>query len=155
MMIPSYHFVEIEIGDQDSRKATDRENAARPATVEIQQRSNGIGQYRMDKPIVFPVVFRTEPHFTYGSAVIAGPKPTLYHDPRGSSGVWGWQRNGRGYYTGAHCWLRVDCELIASDTVVDLSKIVVQHYLTFSAVGIKDLPIQTLLKALSSRAVGL
>lgn len=154
-MIPSYHFVEIEISDQDSRKATARENASRVANVEIQQRSYGVGQHRMDKPIVFPVIFRTEPHFTCGSAVIAGPKPALCHDPRGSSGVWGWQRNGRGHYTGAYCWLRVDCEQIAFHTVVDLSKIVVQHYLSFSAVAIKDLPIQTLTKALSPRSVGL
>jgi hypothetical protein len=153
-MIATFHFVEIATTDYESRKNADRENSSRPAVVEITQESHGVGQYRLKKPLIFPVVFRTEPHFTFGSAAITGPEPAAFHDPRGSSGVWGWQRNKGGQYTGAYCWLRVDCEQI-STSGGDLSKVVVQHYLSFSAVAIKNVPAKTRSPSLTPRPVGL
>lgn len=154
-MIATFHFVEIATSNDEAAKAADKENASRPAAVEIQQQSKGIGQHRITTPIVFPVIFRTEPHFTYGSAVISGPKATLFHDPRGSSGVWKWQRNGNGEYIGAYCWLRVDIDQITHTTPVDLSKVLVQHYMTFSAIAVKSLPTKSLTASLVPRTVGL
>jgi hypothetical protein len=190
-VIPTFHFVEIDQTDTASKTAADRENSSRIAVVEVQQQSKGIGQHRLPKPIVFPVIFRDEPHFTYGSAVVSRIHDGLYHDPRGCSGVYAWTRDKRGYYTGALCWVRVDIEAIAGGLagatsianltssarqkkaataarykaqsaatsagqgVTNLSKVVVEHYFTFSAVAIKDLPTQDLSKALNPRTIGI
>lgn len=163
-MIPTFHFVEIETADQESRKAADRENSSRAAVVEVQQQSHGVGQYRLAKAVIFPVIFRSEPHFTFGSAVMKGPSTKLFHDPRGSSGVWGWKRNKAGQYTGAMCWLRVDCEQRSGGTGqayttalrgTDLSRVIVRHFMTFSAIAVKKLPTSSLTAALAARQVGL
>lgn len=174
--LATFHFVEIETSDQQSRLSQDRENASRPAIVEIQQESSGTGQYRLSKPVIFPIVFRSEPHFTYGSAVIHALNPKVYHDPRGTSGVWGWKRDGAGYYLGAYLWLRVDCDPINPSVPVVTSgpsgptgpagpspfvddaatrKAIVRHYLTFSGVAIKAMPTQKLTPSLTPRTVGL
>lgn len=166
--LPTFHFVEIAETDTASRRSADAENASRNAVVEIAQISTGVGQQRLPKALDFPVVFRTEPHFTCGSAVIVGAG-TNYHDPRGTAGVYAWQRNGRGYYTGAHIWVRVDCEAITTtanlarkellklelELLQRLDRVQVQHYLTFSATAIKDLPTSTLTAALTPRTIGL
>jgi hypothetical protein len=180
MSIPTFHFIEIAETDDISRRKADRENAARPAVVEVHQQSKGVGQHRMPKAIIFPVVFRSEPHFTFGSAVVKGPNTTLYNDPRGSSGVWAWQRDGAGHYIGAWCWLRVDVDRTAIDVspttyesamknhqselarsltqakaALDLNKIRVRHFLSFSAIAVKTLPTKTLSAALNPRTIGL
>lgn len=193
-MIPTFHFIEIATSNDESAKAAAAENASRIAVVEVQQESKGIGQHRLPKPIIFPVVFRTEPHFTSGCATVSRIHDGLYHDPRGSSGVYAWKRDAKGYYTGAYCWLRVDIEAISSAAyntlinteisavsqilkqaeaakaadyrrklsmlkqatgVKNLDKIIVEHYLTFSAVAIKALPTKTLTAALNPRTVGI
>lgn len=179
MIGPSIHFVEFAESDQASRRNNDRENAARPAVVEVQQVSTGLGQYRLPHPVIFPVNFRTEPHFVCGSAVILGPNTSLYHDPRGSSGVWAWKRDANGLYIGAFCWLRVDCEkqeagdtlapgefarakkerqfqaLKAAKAATDLRKVRVMHYMTFSAVGVKIVPGNTMSANPQPRPIGL
>lgn len=155
-MTSSFHFVERELSDTRSRVERDRENAGRPAVVEIQQKSSGVGQFRILKAVMFPVVFRTEPHLVTGSAVLTGPDPKLYNDPRGTAGVWGWQRSGR-YYTGAFIWLRADCDMLdatATPSGAELAKTSVQHYLTFSAIAVKNLPTKRL-NAASTRKPGL
>lgn len=155
--LPTFHFVEVAETDDYSRRTATRENSGRPAVVEIQQQSHGTGQYRLTEPIEFPVLFRAEPHFTDGSAVIRAADPKRFHDPRGSAGVWGWARKGSNY-SGAYIWLRVDCDLISAEdsvTTADLAKVQVQHYLTFSAFAIKALPTSTLSATLTPRTVGL
>ena len=156
---PTFHFVEISETDEASRRISDKENGARQASVEIRQPSSGAGQHRLTKPIIFPIVFREEPHFSFGSAVIRGPKASAgkYHDPRGSSGVVGWKRQGK-YFTGALLWLRVDCDLVdptQDATAAELAGIQVQHYFTFSALAVKAVPTKAVKADMSPRAIGL
>ncbi len=202
--IPTWHFVEYETDNEYARRAAAAENTSRPATVEVKHVSTGLGQQRVKEPLIFPVVFRTEPHFTQGSAVILNPDPKVWADPIGTAGVYAWKRDKRGFFLGAYCWVRVDMSRLDGGIIADnqratlgnfiqrermlgwrigntkrgsmeerfarwdleqtkraytaamtRDKAKVQHYLTFSAVAVKDLPTRTLHANLNPRGTGI
>lgn len=131
---------------QATREATTRENTTRRATSEFTIQQSGVGQVRLREPLVFPHIYIQPPHITTGSAVLANPKPAAWNDPRGTCGIYAWTQDGRGYYTGALIWTRVDADLRADYTPADPSEadnppaMKVKHYLSFSANAIKDIP---------------
>lgn len=146
--------------DDAERRDTARENSARPAIAEHAYLSAGVGQQRVKEPLLFPVVFRTQPHFTFGSAVIKNPLPSLWHDPVGMSGVWAWKRDTRGFFTGAFIWWRVDVYVLddadasGSQYLHAQASTKVQHFLAFSGIAFKDLP-KTSSDTLTPRTSGL
>jgi hypothetical protein len=164
----TFSFVEVENDADENRRSTAKENASRNAQVEVTYNQTGTGQKRVKEAIIFPVIFKNEPHFTSGSGVVSNPNSDVYHDPRGSSGVYAWKRDGRGYYTGAWVWVRIDMERkpISTRTGQGASRqymyqllagqlhTKVTHFLTFSAIAFKDLPTNTLSPALTPRTVG-
>lgn len=149
------HAYEVSRSDDVSRADTLRQNSTRPASAEITYISNGVGQQRVHTPIIFPVIFRTEPHFTFGSAVIHNPNPKIWHDPIGQSGVYAWVRDSRGFFTGATIWVRVEVHPIVAGTALMVPPVTCQHYLTFTGLAFKDIPSNSLLPDLQPRTVGL
>lgn len=157
----SAFFVEASTSDTTAKAQTQAENAARPAICEWTYVSTGIGQLRVAKPILFGISFRTEPHFTTGSATIKNPDAKNWHDPVGNAGVRSWERDSRGLFVGAHIWVRVDmypltdatADAATTASALPLAKTKTLHYLTFSGNAIKDIPSPTS-QVLSTRRVG-
>jgi hypothetical protein len=157
----TFHFVEVDQSEERARQEALRENSTRPAVAEMAYISTGVGQMRVNAPLIFPVVFRNEPHLATGSGVASNPKPKLWHDPIGHCGVTAWKRNGRGYFTGAWIWTRVEVYPIGD--ILDAGGLVitnptppavkVQHFLTFSGTAHKDLSL-TLPDDLNPRTPG-
>lgn len=164
----TFHFVEVESQNDVSRRAANKENAARPAVVEYIHQSTGVGQHRVKAALVFPVTFKTEPHFSFGSTVVNNPNHKIWHDPRGSSGIYAWQRDSRGYFTGALFWVHVAMDKIDPGGAYDgataytnanaylkaNNQAIVEHHLSFSALAFKDLPTKTLDPKLKPRSTG-
>lgn len=150
-----FNFVERNETDTASRRDTAKENAARPASVQITHISTGVGQHRVDKPVRFPVTFRAEPHFTSGSATIKHANPKTWHDPIGTAGVTAWVRDSDGNFVGAKIWVRVDMYPVDPGNPEPYPAVSTRHYMTFSALAIKDLPRSALNPQLTPRAVDL
>jgi hypothetical protein len=133
-------FVQNTTSDAAAKEQTQKENAARPAVVEMTYESTGVGQQRVSKPLFFGIAFRNEPHFTTGSATVKNPDSKHWHDPIGQAGVRTWERDSRGLYVGAHIWVRTDMYPI-DPTNGDLppAKTTTLHYLTFTGTGIKSI----------------
>lgn len=155
--LATFNFVENSTGDAQAEAQQKKSNRGRQATVEITYTSTGSGQRRNKSPLIFPVLFRTEPHLTTGCATIKNPEPKIWHDPIGHCGVYAWKRDGKGYYLGAWIWTRVEVYPL-DDTTFDPppASMSTQHYLTFSAEGLKDPAADgAKLKTIKARTVGL
>jgi hypothetical protein len=158
----TFHFVENSQDDDTNRAKASRENAARSAVAEMTYLTTGVTQTRVKTPIIFPVIFRTEPHLTTGSAVVRNPKPDLWHDPVGHIGVGKWERDARGNFIGAYLWWRVEAYpigLILDEWGYPIfdpppPPMRVQHFLSFSGVAFKDLPTSSLDPKLPPRVPG-
>lgn len=126
--------------DRSAQKQTQAANAARLAFSAHTIESTGVGTFRRAAPILFDVVFTSEPKIMTGLALLA-PAPDGYLDPDGMSGVWQWHRNLKGHYLGAYVYMSVrmtDTDGFSSPSAA-ASAIQVQHHLTFMGMGYKDL----------------
>ncbi len=154
----TFHFVENALDDAAARVSAAAQNASRQAMCETSYISNGAGQIRLKAPFVFPIIFATEPHFTTGSSVVKNPDPKVFHDPIGNAGVYNWQRDKDGLYTGAFIWVRVDVALVDANATTEVQVPVTlrtRHYMTFSAVASLDVTADTDYDAtLTARNVG-
>jgi hypothetical protein len=169
-----FHFVETDSANLASQVGAQLENSTRFASVQCTYESTGLGQFRVGKPIIFPVVFRTEPFFTSGSGVIKNPDPKGYLDPVGQSGVYQWEVDERGYFVGAWMWVKITAtpkdhvpahaqnyqQALAELDAARLgtaakNRMKVQHYMAFSAIAIKDVPVPPAGAALKPRTVGI
>lgn len=133
----------FEISQADSKAYADslKVNATGQAVVNITYISTGVGQHRQSKPVIFPVVFRKEPHFTSGCATVKHIDTNVWHDPIGSCGLYAWKKDSAGNYIGAYVWTRVDIHpLDPANPDRPPANLTTQHYLTFTAVAGKDLP---------------
>lgn len=118
-------------------KETQRENAPRLAFSAHQQRSKGLGSFRIPAAVKFDVVFLTEPHFLNGGSLVT-TLPADVDPPMISSVVWRWERNAKTHYTGAFMHLFVNApDVFSFDS--NLEKVEVVHNFTFIGVGYKDL----------------
>jgi hypothetical protein len=165
--ISTFHFVEMETDADTDRAAAAKENASRNAQVEITYLQTGVGQKRIPETLIFPVIFKTQPHFTCGSGVVTNPNHDIWNDPRGTSGVVAWRCDSRGFFIGVRMWvhLAMDRKPITATTSGDKAKAhqnqqlnpgkaKVEHFMTFSAVAFKDLPTNTVDPAMTPRKVG-
>jgi hypothetical protein len=158
----TFHFVENAQDEDVNRAKAARENASRSAVAELTYLSTGVTQQRVKSPIAFPVIFRTEPHLSTGSAVVSNPDPNVWHDPVGHIGVWKWDRDARGFFIGAFIWWRVEASPIVPILDDELYEIPdpeppnmrVQHFMTFSGIAFKDLPTASLDPTLPPRIPG-
>lgn len=134
-----------------SRREAQENNSARLAFSMHKMKSSGTGTVRVAEPITFDVVFLEEPLFTQGATLVERPADAL--DPVGSAGVWQWQRNPKGHYTGAFVYLDVrvgEVEIGSGGTTRMI------HHLLFQGTGYKDLgqAVATEAQALTPRTVG-
>lgn len=150
-------IAENSTSDYVNRRDIQRANGTRPAYAEITYVSTGTGQQRIRTPLEFPVIFREQPHFTSGSAVKKNPDASTWNDPIGTCGVYAWQRNKRGYYTGAFIWVRVDIYPIAATTATTPPPgLQTMHFLTFSGKAHKSIrQLEESIAALQARTPGI
>jgi hypothetical protein len=141
--IPTFNFVEKSTKDDVTRREILKENSTRAALVEATVISHGTGQVRLKSPVTFTTLFRSEPHFTFGSGVIVNPDAKNWNDPVGSAGVYRWAVDDNNFFVGAYVWVRVDVDAI-NESVSGINPpagIKTQHYLTFSGMGIKNIKV--------------
>lgn len=98
------------------------ENSSRPAVCTITHQTTGVGYVVMPDPLRFDVVFTTEPAFTSGAAVVKAPDTRHWMYPMANAGVYKWQRDANGYYTGAYVYFTVKCDP-APAVVVDTTNL--------------------------------
>jgi hypothetical protein len=107
-----------------ARLDADRENAARPATVQVRYTTTGVGRLVTTQPFRFDVPF-IEPPFVATSFVLAShAPPELMTLPMVSAGVYRWQRS-NGWYRGATLLLSI---LSEPQPGVDPAEILPDHY---------------------------
>lgn len=77
-------------------------NSTRPARCVVKLESRATGSGLLDRPITFNMVFIYEPSVVFGVALAPGQgiKDDIY--PLVTLGVHQWQRNDKGFFTGAH-----------------------------------------------------
>lgn len=124
-----------------------RENSARLAQEFHKFESNGQGFIEFEDVCPFEITMIEEPFVTYAAAIDldvlgelleleAGEPPPI---PLTTGIVTAWDQDDRGFYTGA--WVGVRVYFPSGDAVAADLDVAVQHYFTFTAIGIKDVPL--------------
>lgn len=83
------------------------ENSTRLARVAIRFDSTGFGESYTKHAVTLGVIFVEEPTISTGVALTSG-RLVANQYPNVCSGVYKWQRNSQGYYTGAYLFFVVD-----------------------------------------------
>lgn len=125
-----------------------RENSARPAEAFARFRSSGQGSMEFEKRVDFGLTFLEKPMMHYGAEIdLDDLDERLDNDynknkcpplPVSMGYVTDWDTDRRGFYVGAWVGVRVyypDEDLIPANFPVE-----VVHHFHFSAVGMKDVP---------------
>lgn len=99
----------FSLEDRRSDVESQRENSARPALSTVTHDTTGTGHIVVEAPFRFDTSFTAEPAVVSGSYVVKGPG-TGWQQPMVNAGVYRWQRDGRGFYTGAYLYfvVRID-----------------------------------------------
>lgn len=124
-----------------------RENRARIASAFGKFRTVGQGFIEFEEVLDFGLAFAEEPIVAYGTAMDLddlGERLELEADepvpvPLCTGMVTEWDMDDRGFYVGA--WVGARVWFPAGEVPVDLN-VVVEHYFTFTAIGIKDFPME-------------
>lgn len=127
-----------------------RENSARLAQAFAKFESSGQGFIEFEERVDFGLTFIEEPYVTYGAQMDldafeelldreADADTDLPPVPMMSGIVTAWDQDNRGFYVGAWVGARVYCP--PEDAVPVLLEPVVSHHYTFTAVAIKDVPV--------------
>lgn len=130
-----------------------RENAARLARAYVSTETTGWGEIIKSDVLEFGCTFLTEPTFTTGTVVrgdSSGPTGQLVTGrfPRVSTGVWRWQNDEKGYYTGAYVFFVVETIGFQVSTGVYPTtsdpSYTLAHNMVFEAVAYKNFPLDAL-----------
>jgi hypothetical protein len=116
-------------------------NSARLATAVGFIDTNGWGEFQNEDVIEFGVTYIEEPAMSYGYA-IDGDDLVDLRFPRAWGGVYAWDRDTRGFYTGAYVFLIVDTKSVEdiADVPTEIPSYHLNHYFTFSGIAMKTLP---------------
>lgn len=130
-----------------SRVAQTKENTARAARSYAFYTTTGTGEIQVPDVFRFNCTFVKEPGFLNGVSLeeetVAGddaPDLVLTHYPRVTAGVYRWQRNVKGFYTGAWLFFVVDSTAPYSTLLTSEPKYVLKHTIAFEGLALKDLP---------------
>lgn len=123
-----------------------RENSARLAQAFAKFESTGQGTVEFEERVDFGLTFIEEPYITYGCQLDLDELANLLNTeesgtpvlPQATGYVTEWDIDERGFYTGAWMAATVYDPTGALSTGVEL---VVNHHFTFSAIAIKDVPL--------------
>lgn len=135
--------------EQERRReevARHRENRARLAQSFAVFVTNGQGTNQYEERLPFALTFIEKPVVSYGSACdiedladLLGTDPDLTPLPLSSGHVVEWDQDERGFYTG--CWVAVRVSFPSIDMVDPTALTSVEHHFTFSAIAMKDIPV--------------
>lgn len=150
MIEPVSFYSELAAAEsRTAARAAQRENGARNATSYHQRQTEGTGQVRTGTPLMFDVVFLTEPVFTAGASVVTQPSPDRYTAPRATAQVTQWLRNERGHYLGASLVFEITTPVPREEAVAatdpvrgareDAQVVRIVHHLSFNALAYKPL----------------
>lgn len=106
------------------------ENTSRWAVSQHVVESRGSVHMRATQPIVFETPFYEAPAVMTGMAIKKDMALGSEWIPAGSAGIYQWQRNTKGHYTGAYYFLAVT-NVEAGSTI--------EHHFMFSGVAYKNL----------------
>lgn len=137
------------LDDLDARReevARHRENGARLAQAYTVFKTTGQGTQQFEDRVSFGLTFIEKPVIAYGSACDIDDLADLLDIddddvpmPVTAGFVVNWDQDERGFYTG--CWVAVRVSFPPIDAVsVDILP-EIEHHFTFSAIGMKDIPV--------------
>lgn len=132
-----------------SETARHRENSARLAQEYHKFWSTGSGFMEFEDAAEFDITFIEEPYMHYGCQVDIdeladalnvepGDTPPL---PTCTGFVTDWDLDDRGFYLGAFLAVSVTWPTVSTVTIPPDLTVRIKHHFTFTAVGIKDVPI--------------
>ena len=137
--VTGYNFVDTTLGDDSDKKLAQAKNATRQAWCEVSVLASGTGQRRHGL-VTFNCIFVREPHLSTGCGTVKNNTHKIWHDPVGNAGVYAWQRDTRGRYTGAFVWTRVEIYPVdPTNLATPPDTITTQHFFTFSGVATKNI----------------
>lgn len=137
----------LEQERRDAERARHAENAARLAQAYWKFDSTGQGAIEFGDRVDFGLTFIEEPFVSFGAQLdldalgdllVTDPSETPKM-PMVSGFVTAWDQDDRGFYVGAWCAVHVffpTYTAVAADVAVEMS-----HHFTFTAIAIKDVPI--------------
>lgn len=130
-------FLSLELV-QRAREAQ-RNNEARVASVDITYRTQGTGDLLAPAATTFGgLEFIDEPAVSTGLHVEVRPDLTKFFLPRVTVGVYRWQKNSRGFFTGAFLFFAVDIR--AREGVTEApSRTTLVHHVVFTGASYKGL----------------
>lgn len=135
-------YDESPFGSLEARRASlaaQHENTARMAKFYATWVTKGIGEVIISECLKFSITFLHEPAFTSGIALGDDVDLVPGHFPRATCGVYEWDRNSKGYYTGAYLFFVVDT-LGPGQSVGNEPSYEIIHHLTWEGTAMKDLP---------------
>ena len=144
-MMSELIFTDLE--DRRGEVARHRENSARLAQAFARFETTGQGTIEFERRVDFGLTFTEEPYITYGSQIDMDELAELLgvgiNDtpqlPLASGYITDWDVDERGFYLG--CWCAVSVYYPSQTNVPADTKIHMQHHFTFTAIGMKDVPV--------------
>jgi hypothetical protein len=139
-----------ELQRAEQRKEGHRENAARTIDLRITYQTEGTGDL-ISAAVPFDVPFFSEPAVGTGVELVRMPNRDFYRLPLITSGVFRWQRNERGFYTGCFLFFSVEC-LVIDDTFPEMApKPLLIHHATFTGPSYKPMSAEVRTAVLDER----
>lgn len=137
-------FDDLERREADRRRHD--ENSARLAQAFATFESTGQGSIEFKKRVPFQITFVERPYVTYGTTLDLDELGELLETPITETPplplvtgfVTDWDTDERGFYTG--CWCAVRVFFPGSGVPAD-AKVYLQHHFTFTAIAMKDVPV--------------
>lgn len=123
-------------------KERHQQNGARFASQYVTYETTGFGDLIPAEVVPFPIPFLSEPAVLHGAALIRPPSRTFFYLPQVTGMVYRWERNRRGFYTGAFLCFRVDCELrpgVDPFEVPAAANPIIYHHFTFTGPSYKKM----------------
>lgn len=129
------------------RQLNDKENSARLAQAYATFETNGQGTIQYEHRVDFGLTFVEEPVVAYGSVTdvdeladqIGLEDSDAATLPITAGFVLNWDRDERDFYVG--CWVGVRVYYPPEDAIPFVAQPTIDHHFTFSAVAMKDIPV--------------
>jgi len=92
--------------------AQQEENSTRSAMSALTYTTTGTGQIILDQPLMFNATFIEEPALSTGKHLEKLDDPRVWQYPVADAGIWRWERDSNGYYTGAYVYFTIQVNLL-------------------------------------------
>lgn len=116
-----------------------QENSTRLAQAFAHFTTTGWGEWTIPHVVRFDCTFVEKPTVAHGYA-IEDEDLVDTRFPRGWGGVYRWQQNYKGFYTGAWVFFIVETQSLTIDTFEDEPGYTLTHFFHFTGMALKDVP---------------